>query len=62
MLLMGTAKAPLIGFEALYDDGRMKGINTTKFRPLITPFEAVVKVDTRGEITVALFHVQFGLD
>ena len=43
---MGTAKAPLIGFKVLYD-GRMKGINTTTFRPLITPFEALIKVERK---------------
>ena len=41
-VLKGTAKAPFICFEAFYD-WLMKGINTTTFRPLITPFVAVVK-------------------
>ena len=39
------------GFEALHD-GRMKGINTTTFRPLITPFEAVVKVERKTSCLV----------
>ena len=43
----GGYRQGLIGFEALYD-GRMKGMNTTTFRPLITPFEAVVKVERKN--------------